>query len=295
MLIRCKSACIGLMVFVAPSAVTGVSLTLEGNITQGALVLGHTQPGAEVALDGQPLRVSKEGVFLIGFGRDASDQASLLVTYSDGTQTMRQLRVANRDYRVQVVDRLPQRKVTPQPSDQKRIRAEADLVEQARRRDGSRPDFLSGFIWPVRGKITGVYGSQRILNGVPGRPHYGVDIAAPEGTPVLAPSDGAVTLVHKDMFFSGGTLILDHGHGLSSTFLHLKRSLVRSGQAVKQGEAIAEVGATGRVTGAHLDWRINLFETRLDPVLVVETIPAARKIALRQLRESSKESFIAEQ
>lgn len=283
MLIRCKSAWIGLLVLVASSAVIGASLSIEGNLTQGALVVGRTEPGAEVVLDDRPVRVTKTGVFLIGFGRDASDQANLLVTYSDGSQTKRQLKVTKRDYRVQAVEGLPQRKVAPLPSDQKRIRAEAQLVQQARRRDDPRPDFLSGFIWPVRGRITGIYGSQRILNDVPRRPHYGVDIAAPAGTPVVAPANGSVTLVHEDMFFSGGTLILNHGHGLSSAFLHLNHILVRSGQAVMQGEVIAEVGATGRVTGAHLDWRINLFETRLDPALVVEALPARREVTLREL------------
>jgi murein DD-endopeptidase MepM/ murein hydrolase activator NlpD len=148
------------------------------------------------------------------------------------------------------------------------------LIKKARARDDARADFLTGFKWPASGCITGVYGSQRFLNGKPGRPHYGLDIAAPTGTPVLAPADGVVTLAHPNMFYSGVTLIVDHGHGLSSAFLHLNRILVKEGMRVRQGEPIAEVGATGRVNGAHLDWRINLFGRRLDPQLVLEAMAA---------------------
>ncbi len=156
----------------------------------------------------------------------------------------------------------------------KRIHAEMSIIQEARQRDDSRTDFLRGFVWPLEGRITGIYGSRRILNGEPRRPHYGIDIAAPEGAPVRAPADGIVTLVHPDMYFSGGTLILDHGHGLSSSFLHLSKILVDKGQVIRQNDVIAEVGATGRVTGAHLDWRINLFQTRLDPELLVPSMSA---------------------
>ncbi len=179
------------------------------------------------------------------------------------------MKIAKRDYRIQRIDGLPPRKVTPKAEDLKRIRQETALVKAARRRDDPRTDFMRGFIWPAKGRVSGVYGSQRILNGQPRRPHFGVDVAGPVGTPVVAPADGVVTLVHPDMFFSGGTLVIDHGHGLSSSFLHLSEVLVKEGQRVKQGELIARIGATGRVTGAHLDWRMNLFDTRIDPQLLV--------------------------
>ena len=147
------------------------------------------------------------------------------------------------------------------------------MAREARKLDAERTDFLTGFIWPAKGRISGVYGSQRILNGQPRRPHFGVDVAAPVGTEVRAPADGVVTMVHSDMFYSGGTMILDHGHGLSSSFLHLHRILVKKGQRIRQGDLIAEIGATGRVTGPHLDWRINLFAKRLDPQLLVSEMP----------------------
>ncbi|KFI21952.1 M23 family metallopeptidase [Nitrosococcus oceani] len=249
------------------------ALEFKGILQQGSLVIGQTEPGTQIFLDGHQVRVSKDGKFLIGFGRDAKPESILKLVTPDGTYETRELEVAQRQYQIQRIEGLPSRKVTPRTEDLARIRQEAALVRKARELDDSRTDFLSGFIWPVQGTISGVYGSQRILNGQPRRPHYGIDIAAPIGTPVRAPADGLVTLVHSGMFFSGGTLILDHGYGLSSAFLHLHRILVKEGQQITQGEVIAEVGATGRVTGAHLDWRINLFQTRLDPQLLVAPMP----------------------
>ncbi|EDZ68519.1 M23 peptidase domain protein [Nitrosococcus oceani AFC27] len=249
------------------------ALEFKGILQQGSLVIGQTEPGTQIFLDGRQVRVSKDGKFLIGFGRDAKPESILKLVTPDGTYETRELKVAQRQYQIQRIEGLPSRKVTPRTEDLARIRQEAALVRKARELDDSRTGFLSGFIWPVQGTISGVYGSQRILNGQPRRPHYGIDIAAPIGTPVRAPADGLVTLVHSGMFFSGGTLILDHGYGLSSAFLHLHRILVKEGQQITQGEVIAEVGATGRVTGAHLDWRINLFQTRLDPQLLVAPMP----------------------
>jgi murein DD-endopeptidase MepM/ murein hydrolase activator NlpD len=157
-----------------------------------------------------------------------------------------------------------------------RIRREGRLVRQARADNDPREDFLQGFIKPLEGPITGVYGSQRVYNGVPKNPHYGLDIARPTGTVVVAPAPGIVKLVHDDMYYSGGTLVLDHGYGLSSSFIHLSGALVKEGQRVEAGDAIAKVGATGRATGPHLDWRVNWFNVRLDPALVLKFFPAAK-------------------
>lgn len=244
-------------------------LTLQGASTQGGMLLGQGAVGAQVWQDGKAVRVGPDGVFLLGFGRDAPETSELRVLYPDGSEERRTLQVSRRDYRIQRIDGLPDRKVTPRSKeDLKRIREDAIAVGRARAKDDPREDFLQGFIWPVEGPISGVYGSQRVLNGKPRRPHFGVDIARPTGTPVVAPADGVVTLAAPDLFFSGGTLIIDHGHKLSSTFLHLSRLLVKEGQRVRQGEPVAEVGATGRVTGAHLDWRMNLREHRIDPQLL---------------------------
>ena len=266
----------GLILFFLLAIAGGSSASdvrLEGKFVQGGLVTGHTVPGARVTFEGRSVRVSEEGVFLLGFSRDAKTEALLEIAYPDGRTENRQIKIAKRKYKIQRIDGLPPRKVTPKPEDLRRIREEARLVKAARKRDDARTDFLDGFIWPAVGRISGVYGSQRILNGEPRRPHFGVDVAAPVGTPVVAPADGIVTFVHPDMFFSGGTLIIDHGHGLSSSFLHLSKVLVKEGQRVRQGELIARVGATGRVTGAHLDWRMNLFDARIDPQLLVGEMP----------------------
>ncbi|MBT8420453.1 MAG: M23 family metallopeptidase [Gammaproteobacteria bacterium] len=256
-----------LMLFCHAAFADGLELT--GSLIQGGLVQGHTDPQAHVVFKGRPVRVSSEGLFLIGFNRDEAPRASLIITFPDGHKKTETLSIAQREYDIQRIDGLPPGKVSPTKEHLTRIRAEAAQVGGARTRNDARTDFLAGFIRPVEGRISGVYGSQRILNGQARRPHFGIDIAAPEGTPVRAPASGVVTLAHSDMFYSGGTMILDHGHGLSSSFLHLQRILVEEGEYVRQGDIIAKVGATGRVTGAHLDWRVNLFKTRLDPGLLV--------------------------
>ncbi len=253
------------------------TLELQGQPVQGGLMQGRTDPGTEVTFDGRPVRISKDGVFLIGFGRDAPAQAKLVVTFTDGSREWRELKVGQRKYKIQRIDGLPPRKISPSEEDLARIHRESASIKKARAQDDARTDFLKGFIWPAKGRISGIYGSQRILNGEPRRPHYGLDIAARVGTLVVAPASGIVTLTHPDMFYSGGTLILDHGHGLSSTFIHLHRILVKEGQYVRQGDVIAEIGATGRVTGPHLDWRINLFKRRLDPQLILKAMPASAK------------------
>lgn len=247
--------------------------TLEGNYVQGGLVVGKTEPGVQVKLDDLSVAVSDQGYFVLGFDRDHPPQSRLRLTYPDGHSEEQVLEIARREYKIQRIDNLPKRKVTPQKMDLKRIRRESALVKAARKLDDPRTDYLTGWQWPVKGRISGVYGSQRILNGKPRRPHYGVDVAAPVGTLVRAPADGVVTLVHPDMFFSGGTLILDHGQHLSSSFLHLSEILVKEGDRIRQGDPIARVGATGRVTGPHLDWRMNFHQFQIDPQLLVPPMP----------------------
>jgi murein DD-endopeptidase MepM/ murein hydrolase activator NlpD len=256
------------------SAAHAGRLEISGRSMEGGLIIGHTQPGSVVRVDGRRVRVSEDGLFLIGFHRDEKKAVPVEVVFPDGKRVKKTLKVAQREYRIQRIDGLPKRKVTPEKMDWERIRAEVAMVKKARQVDSPRADFLDGFIWPVTGPISGVYGSQRILNGKPRQPHYGVDVAAPVGTPVRAPAGGVVTLAHDDMFYSGGTLMIDHGHGLSSSFLHLSRILVKVGERVEQGQVIAEVGATGRVTGPHLDWRMNWFEKRIDPTLLAGPMPS---------------------
>ena len=243
-----------------------------GPFTQGGLVQGRVPPGARVTLDGRELRVGPDGVFLIGFGRDVQG-ATLGVAYADGRSETRALAIEKRSWRIQRVDGLPQQTVTPNEEELKRIRAEGAEAREARKIDSAEPLFRTGFIWPVIGPISGVYGSQRILNGEPRAPHFGVDIAAPAGTPVVATADGTVTLAH-DMLLSGKTLIVDHGYGLNSVYYHLSEIVVAAGDRISKGQMIGRVGATGRATGPHLHWGMNLFEIRLDPALLVPPMPA---------------------
>ncbi len=250
------------------------SIELGGNPTQGGLVIGKVPAGTRITVDGNPVRVSTAGDFILGFGRDAKSSARLEAVFGDGRTETRDVEIKRRTYRVQRIDGLPPRKVTPPAEELERIAREVDLVKRTRKRDDPRTDFLKGFAWPVLGPISGVYGSQRILNGKPRRPHYGVDIAAPAGTPVAAAADGIVTLAHPDMYFSGATLIIDHGHGLSSVYMHLSKITVPEGKRVKRGDVVGAVGASGRASGAHLHWGLNWFQTRLDPQLLVEEMPA---------------------
>jgi len=248
-------------------------LTLEGALSQGGLIYGRTLPGAEVTLDGRPVRVGADGRFLIGFGRDAAPEAVLELTLPDGTLARRTLAVEQRNYDIQRIDGLPQDKVSPPEEVLARIADEQAMVAEVRKADRPEPWFETGFVWPVTGPISGVYGSQRILNGEPKWPHFGVDVAVPVGTPVVAPADGLVVVAHHDMYYSGGTVLLDHGYGLTSAYLHLHEVSVEEGQMLRQGEPLGSVGATGRVTGAHLDWRFNWFDQRLDPALIVGPMP----------------------
>ena len=254
-LLRICLLCLSVVPVFASADIEDEGYRLSGKAIQGGMMVGSTTPGSRVYQDGQRVRVSGEGDFLLGFTRDAPATSALRIELPDGREVRRSLDVATREYRIQRIDGLPKAKVTPRkPEDLARIRRDIKEAKQARARDDDRQDFLAGFEWPVTGPISGVYGSQRILNGKPRRPHFGVDIAVPTGTPVRAPAPGIVTLAVPDMFFSGGTLILDHGHKLSSSFLHLSKLHVEVGDRVEQGDLIAEVGATGRVTGAHLDY-----------------------------------------
>lgn len=248
---------------------------LEGNATQGGLLWGQVAPDATVTFTDLSVPVLPDGSFLLGLGRDMPATNLLLVT--SGEECVQQVAVASREYRLQTVDGVPQQTVTPSDQHLERIRVERAKVRTAKQRRLIREDGLRavrhGFMWPVTGRISGVYGSQRIYNGTPGTPHYGVDVARPTGTPVLAPAAGEVTLAEPDLFYSGGTVILDHGYGLSSSFLHLSEVSVSVGDQLVPGDVIGAIGATGRATGPHLDWRMSWLNQRIDPQLLVPPMP----------------------
>lgn len=255
-------------------AVPAAALELDGQFMQGGLVVGRTVPGAHVALDGEAVNVAANGAFVFGFGRDAKPTVQLVVTAPDGKREVRDLSVAKQAYDIQRIDGLPSRKVTPDPDDVKRIKADNAQIWGVRGTLTLDTRFLSGFAWPVTGPVSGVFGSQRILNGKPRNPHNGVDVAAPVGTPIKAPADGVVALVHDDMFYTGKTVMLDHGLGLTTVYAHMDSIAVIAGQVVRQGDPIGTVGKTGRVTGAHLHWGMTWKGVHLDPKLAVGPMPS---------------------
>ncbi len=250
---------------------------LQGEFIQGGLIRGKTLANNRIFLDEKPIRTTPEGQFAFGFGRDATKTSTFSIIASSGEKLSHTLKVQSRDYKLQKVNGVPQKTVTPPKSVLGRIKKETQLVKSARKTDSNATDFLSTFQWPLIGPITGVYGSQRIYNGTPKRPHYGLDIAAPVGTIVKAPTDVTITLVHQNMYYSGGTLIMDHGYGISSTFIHLDEVLVKVGDKIKKGDIVAKVGSKGRSTGPHLDWRINWFGVRLDPALIMPDMPTTKR------------------
>jgi murein DD-endopeptidase MepM/ murein hydrolase activator NlpD len=242
---------------------------LRGQFVQGTLIRGRTEPGATVTIDGKKLALSDKGDFVFGFGFDRADAARLKIKLEGGESEEKTLDIAKRDYKIQRIDGLPESMVEPPASVLSRIERENRLIGAARARDTDEAWFAEEFDWPVKGPITGVYGSQRILNGVPKRPHFGVDIAAGQGKAIRAPAGGVVALAEKDLYFTGGTIILDHGRGVSTTYLHMSRLDVAKGDRVAKGDTIGAVGKTGRATGPHLCWRLNWFQERLDASLIV--------------------------
>lgn len=247
----------------------------NGALQQGGFIWGKVAPGSAVSLDGEKLDVLADGTTFAGFGRDAAATAALRV---EGAQPCSEtLQVVAREYKIQKVEGVPQETVTPPQGQLERIRREGAQVKTARAGRLERPELLAtvldGFQWPAQGPISGVYGSQRYYNGEPRRPHFGVDVAGPEGAPVYAPAAGVVTLAEPDLFFSGGTVILDHGFQVSSTFLHMSKVLVKVGDELQPGDPLGEIGSTGRATGPHLDWRMNWRNQRLDPQLLAPPMP----------------------
>lgn len=247
-----------------------LALELHGSLKQGGLVLGQDKPGIQVFLDGEPLKVDALGRFVFGFGREAGPEANLIIIYSDGTTLNRTLEIAEQVYNIERVDGLPPKTVTVPEEEKIRRARETGMVREARQGVTDATDWAAGFSLPADGRISGVYGSQRILNGEPRWPHFGLDIAAPLYSPVKAPAGGVVKLAERDFLLEGGIIIIDHGFGLTSTLMHLAEVTVKAGQRIEMGEVIASLGATGRATGPHVDWRINWGSVRLDPALALE-------------------------
>ena len=246
------------------------SIELKGEFYQGNLIIGQTEPGSQIFIDKSKIKVSKDGYFAFGISKDRKNDVVINVVNQNKTEEIIK-KVYKKKYQIQKIDGLPQKQVTPPKEVYERIKNENKLIAEARSVDSDYTYFSNKFNLPIENTtITGVYGSQRILNGIPKSPHYGLDFAAKEGTPIKAMLDGEVTLSEKDLYYTGGTIIFDHGHGINTLYMHLKDVNVSKGQKVKKGEIIGTVGKTGRSTGAHLDIRLNWYDVKLDPASVLE-------------------------
>jgi murein DD-endopeptidase MepM/ murein hydrolase activator NlpD len=228
--------------------INDTKIILEGNFVQGGLVKGKVNKDLDVKFKEKVLRKTSDGSFVIGFGRDHPKEANLYF-FINQNWILKKLDIKQRKYR---------------------IKKENKLIREIRSLDSNLDFIFQKFDWPTKGIISGVFGSQRILNGKPKRPHYGIDIAAPEGTNILAPTEAIVRMAEKDLYYTGGTVMLDHGHGVTSVYSHLSSINVKVGDKINKDQKIGEVGSTGRSTGPHLDWRINWFSERLDPALFIK-------------------------
>jgi murein DD-endopeptidase MepM/ murein hydrolase activator NlpD len=245
-------------------------LSLKGPLEQGSLAVG-TAKDATVMVNGSACSVSPEGVFAFGFNYDQTKSSVIVAKFTDGKSETREIVPVVRKYDIQHVNGLPENTVHIPPDVEARIKRENLLVFEARKRDTPATDFAKPFDWPIKGIVSGTFGNQRIDNGTPMTPHFGVDIAAPKGTPIHAPADGVVTLAEPDFYLTGGTTMLDHGHGVSTVYIHQDVVKVKIGDAVKRGDVIGLVGMKGRATGPHLHWGMNWFQMRLDPSLSAVT------------------------
>ena len=245
-------------------------IILEGDFVQGGLVKGRTNKDLNIKFKEKILRRTSNGSFVIGFGRDHPKQANLYF-FINQNWILKKLDIEQRKYKTQIINGLEKKMVTPPKSFWDRIKKENKVIKKVRSLDSNVDFIFQKFDWPTKGIISGVFGSQRILNGKPKRPHYGVDIAAPKGSDILAPTEAIVRMAEKDLYYTGGTVMLDHGHGVTSVYSHMSSINVKVGDKINKNQKIGEVGSTGRSTGPHLDWRINWFSERLDPALLIKT------------------------
>ena len=244
-------------------------INLEGDFIQGGLVRGQTNKDIIIKFKDKILRKTSNGEFVIGFGRDHPANAYLTLEINNKLIT-KSFKIKKRIYKTQKINGLRKKMVTPPKSFYERIIRENKSIKEVRNLNSNVDFVFQKFSWPTKGVISGVFGSQRILNGKPKRPHYGIDIAAKKGATVVAPTESIVRMAEKDLYYTGGTIMLDHGHGLTSVYSHLSSINVKVGDKILKNQKIGEVGSTGRSTGPHLDWRVNWFDQRLDPLLLVE-------------------------
>ena len=259
-----------LIVIIIIKSTTLNAIELRGDFLQGNLIIGKTQPNSIVLIDKKEIKISKQGFFVFGLSKDRKNDLIIEIV-ENGLSKKIVKKVYKKKYKIQKINGLPSKQVTPPEEVYERIKNDNKLIGNARATNSDLTFFSNKFDLPIKNTIiTGVYGSQRILNGIPKSPHYGLDFAAPEGTPIKAMLDGVVTLAEPDLYYTGGTIIFDHGHGISTLYMHMKNVDVKKGQKVKKGELIGTVGKTGRSTGPHLDVRLNWFDVKLDPASVLK-------------------------
>ena len=244
-------------------------IELEGYFIQGGYVKGKTSSKIKIKFENRDVYLSKKNKFILGFGRDYSEVANLKFNI-DNKWINKKLKIKKNKYKIQRIDGLPKKFVSPPKEIYERIIRENKLIAKVRTLNSKIDYTFQDFLLPANGIITGVFGSQRILNGKPRRPHYGIDIAAKKGSKVISPTDAIVRLSEKDLYFTGGTIMLDHGHGITSVYSHLSKVLVKKNDKIQKGDVIGLIGSTGRSTGPHLDWRINWFDQRLDPMMFIK-------------------------
>jgi len=244
------------------------AVEFKGKFIQGHYIVGVTDPLSKIIIDKKNVKVSEDGYFVFGIDRDRKFDLTI-TKINNGKKEKIIKKVLKRKYNIQRIDGLEESKVTPPESVYKRIKKENNKIGEARAINSDLPFFKNQFIMPVEGIISGVYGSQRILNGKPRWPHYGIDIAAKKGTMIKSSGSGVVTMAEDDLYYTGGTIIMDHGHGISTIYSHLETVLVSVGDKINKGDLIGTVGSTGRSTGPHLDFRVNWFQTRLDPMSIL--------------------------
>ncbi len=255
-----------LIIFFAATQLNAVEF--KGKFLQGHFIIGITDPTSKIIIDKKKVKVSNDGYFVFGIDRDRKFDITITKILNEKEEVIIK-KVLKRKYNIQRIDGLEESKVTPPESVYKRIKDENNRIGEARSINSDLPFFKNQFIMPVEGIISGVYGSQRILNGKPKWPHYGIDIAAKKDTPIKSSGNGVVTMAEKDLYYTGGTIIMDHGHGISTIYSHLEDIYVSVGDEIYQGDIIGTVGSTGRSTGPHLDFRVNWFQTRLDPMSIL--------------------------
>ena len=255
-----------IIIFLNPTHINAVEF--KGKFLQGHYIIGLTDPSAQIIIGKKEVKVSNDGYFVFGIDRDRKFDLTI-TKINNGKKEKIIKKVLKRKYNIQRIDGLEESKVTPPESVYKRIKKENNKIGEARAINSDLPFFKNQFIMPVEGIISGVYGSQRILNGKPRWPHYGIDIAAKKGTMIKSSGSGVVTMAEDDLYYTGGTIIMDHGHGISTIYSHLETVLVSVGDKINKGDLIGTVGSTGRSTGPHLDFRVNWFQTRLDPMSIL--------------------------